>query len=309
ILIVNWSSRNVAGIEDYLRNLIPALHRDGHELALAHQVDVRHKRARIPLPTGTPSWDVSVLGTRRSLDEMKAWKPDLIYAHGLLDPKFEAGFLKVAPAIYFAHNYYGTCISGMKTFTFPTVRPCSRRFGAACVLHYFPRRCGGRNPITMWRLFRRESSRLANLRKYQAIVTHSGHMQEEYIRNGIPESRIYSFVYEVGKPHSAMRETASRLLATRLKTTSKREWNLLFVGRMELLKGGATLLAALPVVKEQLGGSIRLTLAGDGPQRKSWEKKASKLHARCPELQFQFAGWLDKNRLGEAYSRTDLLVV
>src|SRR5437773_911122 len=199
ILIVNWSSRKIAGIEDYLANVIPALHRRGHELALVHEVDTPDTRERIPLPAGAPSWAVSFLGIRRTLECMKIWCPDLIYAHGLLDPRFEASFLTIAPAIYFAHNYYGTCISGMKTFKFPTVRPCNRRFGTACMLHYFPRRCGGRNPITMWRLFRREWRRLVNLRKYQAIVTHSNHMREEYIRNGIPEPRVHSFVHEIAR--------------------------------------------------------------------------------------------------------------
>jgi len=309
ILIVNWSSRKIAGIEDYLTNVIPALHRNGDELAFVYEVDTPDTRARIPLPDGAPSWDVSVLGIRQTLWNMKAWSPDLIYAHGLLDPRFEAGFLKIAPAIYFTHNYYGTCISGMKTFKFPTVRPCSRKFGPACLLHYFPRRCGGRNPITMWRLFRRESHRLTNLHKYRAIVTHSSHMREEYIRNGIPESRVHSFVYEIARPQQQEAlEKKVGALADR-QDTGKRRWNLLFVGRMELLKGGATLLEALPTVAERLGEPIRLTLAGEGPQRKAWERKASKLHARHPGLEFQFAGWSDKNRLDQIYSQTDLLVV
>src|SRR5438309_11207445 len=112
ILIVNWSGRKVAGIEDYLTNIMPALQRMGHQLALAYEVDVPPARERIPLPEGASCWNVSVLGIRKTLESMKAWRPDLIYAHGLLDSRFESGFLKIAPAIYFTHNYYGTCISG-----------------------------------------------------------------------------------------------------------------------------------------------------------------------------------------------------
>ena len=308
ILIVNWSSRKIAGIEDYLTNLMPALFQRRHELAFAYEVDIPDSRDRIPLPEGVPCWNVSDLGIQRTLECMKAWNPHLIYAHGLLDPQFEDEFLKIAPAIYFSHNYYGTCISGMKTFKFPIVRPCNRQFGPACLLHYFPRRCGGRSPITMWKLFRRESRRLANLHKYQAIVTHSNHMREEYVRNGIPESRVYSFVYEVARPHHRVSGT-SVLVPSRQDILSKRNWNLLFVGRMELLKGGATLINALPAVADELGVRIRVTFAGDGPQRTAWEKKASKVRARHPELEFQFAGWADKNRLDQIYSETDLLVV
>src|SRR5439155_11071146 len=106
------------------------------------------------------------------------------------------GFLNIAPAIYFAHNYYGTCISGLKTFRLPRIRPCNRQFGPACLLHYLPRRCGGHNPITMLKMFLRESRRLANLQKYRAIVTHSKHMRMEFIRNGMPPSRVHNFLQQ-----------------------------------------------------------------------------------------------------------------
>jgi len=310
ILVVNSSSRKIAGIEDYLTNVLPALQRSGYKLAFAHEVDTPQARERIPLPEGTPSWDVSVLGMRRTLDGIKAWHPDLIYAHGLLDTEFEAGFLKIAPAVYFTHNYYGTCISGLKTFKFPVVRPCSRRFGPACLLHYLPRRCGGRNPFTMWKLYRRESRRLKNLSKYRAIVTHSRHMRDEYIRNGLPEARVHSFAYEVAAPqHHPVPGKSAEALARSGKAAGKGCWNLLFVGRMELLKGGALLLGALPAVARQLGRRIRLVLAGDGPERKAWEKKASKLQAEHPSLEFEFTGWVDRERLDLIYAETDLLVV
>ena len=135
-------------------------------------------------------------------------------------------------------------------------------------------------------------------------------MREEYIRNGIPESRVHSFVYEIAKsqPQEAPGKTVEAP-ASRNDKTGRRRWNLLFVGRMELLKGGATLLEALPTVAEHLRGPIRLTFAGEGPQRKAWERKASKLQARHTELEFQFAGWSDKNRLDQIYSQTDLLVL
>jgi len=305
ILIINWSSRKVAGIEDYLTNLIPALQQSGHQLAFAYEVDVPQTRERIRLSANSPSWDVSKLGMQTTIENIKSWNPDLIYAHGLLDPQFEAKFLDIAPAVYFSHNYYGTCISGLKTFKFPVVRPCSRRFGAACLLHYFPRRCGGRNPVTMWKLFRRESKRLANLKKYQAIVTHSSHMRQEYIRNGLPESRVYNFVYEVAKPQQKLREG----ICGNIGDPNRAMWNLLFVGRMERLKGGMILLNALPAIAAQLGKPIRLVLAGDGPERVTWEKRASRLRIQNSSLKIEFAGWVDKSRLDAIYAQTDLLVV
>src|SRR5438132_30986 len=68
--------------------------------------------------------------TRRSSD----LHPDLIYAHGLLDPELEARTLAIAPGVFCAHAYYGTCISGGKTFKFPVVTPCNRPFGWHCLI-------------------------------------------------------------------------------------------------------------------------------------------------------------------------------
>ena len=86
--------------------------------------------------------------------------PGLVYVHGLQDPQIEHQLLDIAPAVCFAHNYYGTCISGGKTFKNPTMTPCHRVFGGACLVRYYPRRCGGWNPITMVQEFRRQADRL-----------------------------------------------------------------------------------------------------------------------------------------------------
>src|SRR5438552_18091872 len=98
ILIISWSSRKVAGIEDYLTNLIPALQQSGHQLAFAYEVDDPQTRDRICLSANSPCWDLSKLGMQKTIQNMKSWNPDLIYAHGLLDPQFEAQFLDIAPA-------------------------------------------------------------------------------------------------------------------------------------------------------------------------------------------------------------------
>ena len=117
----------------------------------------------------------------------------MIYAHGLESPDVEDEAYGIAPAVFFAHVYFGTCISGAKTTWFPVAKPCDRRFGPACLAHYFPRRCGGLNPLTMLQQYRLHSQRLAVIRKCAAVVTHSEHMRDEYIRNGIPADRVFSF--------------------------------------------------------------------------------------------------------------------
>ena len=74
-------------------------------------------------------------------------------------------------------SYTGTCISGGKTQTRPAVVPCDRTFGWPCLMQYFPKGCGGRSPVTMWKEFRRQSTQLEVMRGYKHILTHSDHMK------------------------------------------------------------------------------------------------------------------------------------
>ena len=195
IAVVNWSRRKAGGTETYLSLIIPELARRGHALAFWHEVDSPANREQIELPDGVPSWCVQTLGPRRALDELRDWRPDLIYTHSLLTPRLEAETLKIAPAVFFAHAYYGTCISGAKTFKNPEVTPCDRRFGRACLLQYFPRRCGGLSPLTMVRLFRLQSERLKLLCEYEAILTHSSHMHAEYLKHDLSPDRVHNLSY------------------------------------------------------------------------------------------------------------------
>src|SRR6266851_3146596 len=149
IAVISHNRRRVGGAETYLSNVIPAIARSGHAVSFWCELDQPDHLDRIPLPEDAPAWCVSELGAEAALAALAAWRPDVIFAHGLSDPNLEGETIKLAPAVFFAHGYYGTCISGSKTHALPTPRPCQRKFGLACMLHYYPRRCGGLNPITM----------------------------------------------------------------------------------------------------------------------------------------------------------------
>ena len=185
IAILNWTSRPVGGSGSYLRAVIPALVRRGHEIAFWHELGEPPDTDQLAVPEGSRSWSVEQMGVDRALSGLHEWQPDLLFSHGLLDPEIEARTLHIAPAVFLAHAYYGTCISGAKMFKSPTNMPCSRTFGWPCLAHYYPRRCGGWSPITMVREFRRQSARFELLSQYKAIVTLSSHMQREYARHGL----------------------------------------------------------------------------------------------------------------------------
>ena len=314
-------------MESYLGSILPELASAGHEVAFWHEGDEPMNREQIPLPAGVPSWSVADAGHVVALDALKSWRPDLLYSHGLLDPRVEAATLAVAPAVFFAHNYYGTCVSGTKTFRLPVARPCERTFGAGCLAHYYPRRCGGWSPRTMLREYRRQAARLRLLRRYQAIVTHSAHIREELVRHGLAASSAYKFPYYVRGSDEAMllngeageHVSAGRRLplhgagggghARQLSEGAERR--LLFLGRMDELKGGGVLLDALPRASQLLRAPLSLTLAGDGPARSLWERKAGRLAATAGGggVRVEFTGWVDGERIAALLDETDLLVL
>jgi glycosyltransferase involved in cell wall biosynthesis len=315
IAIINWSSRLVGGAETYLSRTIPELARLGHELAFMHEIDTPANREQIALPEGVPAWCVSELGARRALDALRDWGPDLIYTHILETPSLEAETLKIAPAIFFAHAYYGTCISGAKTFKSPTVRPCDRRFGWECLLQYYPRRCGGLSPVTMLRLFHLQSKRLDLLHQYAAIVTHSTHMRSEYLKHGLPPERVYNLsycsdVFDQPSLGQDQPESSDPLFSEEPDDAvmDKPYHHLLFAGRMDFLKGGRTFIDALPEVRKALGLPLRITFAGDGPDRRAWERLAAGVSHQVEGLRIEFVGWVQRNRLESLYQDCDLLV-
>jgi glycosyltransferase involved in cell wall biosynthesis len=322
IAIINWSTRRVGGVETYLNTIIPELFRAGHEIAFWSEVDEPSDRVLIQLPDKSPTWCVASMGVANALAALRDWGPEITFAHKLADPELENKVIKLAPSVFFAHDYNGTCISGTKTFQFPVVRPCSRQFGWKCLVNYFPRRCGGLSPVTMLKLYALQAKRLENLHSYDAVLTHSDHMLAELMKHGLSPRRAFKFPYYVQsgdatrKPANLLAATASASSPTEeavaqtggvYRREKREEWRLLFSGRMEHLKGAHVFLEALPQVVSRLGKRLRVTFAGDGRERQTLERKAARL--RSPRLEIEFTGWLEHTQVELLLKECDLLVV
>jgi glycosyltransferase involved in cell wall biosynthesis len=302
ILVTNWTRRRVGGTETYLGRVMALIAAKGHEIGWAYELDAPADRVEIPLPASAVTF---ALGSADgALQRVRDWKPDVIYAHGMLDAAVEAQLLEIAPAVFFAHAYYGTCISGEKTHKFPVIQPCDREFGAACLALFYTRRCGGLNPVTMLREYARQRERLALLRRYDAVLTHSDHMRREFVRHGAAGGRVVNCSYTVSgadrpvialPPHDAHRSSTA--------------WHLMFVGRMDRLKGGEQLLEALPKVQASLGEPLRLTFAGDGPSRAAWQRQAQRVAGKTPDLHVEFTGWLQHSQLAALLGTVDSVVM
>ncbi len=300
IAIVNRYRNIIGGVETHLRQLLPALAASGCEIAFLHEETEAAGGEMIKLPEGAPAWSVAGPGAERALDELRRWQPDVIYVHGLRSPELETELQKIAPAVCFAHAYYGSCVSGAKTFSFPAMQPCDRAFGWQCLLHYYPRRCGGLNPRTMLHDYRLQTKRLALLHDYRAILVASTHMAREYEKYGLSDRvRIVRLPVSVEEMPASLPDDRQQ----------RQKWHILFLGRMESLKGGAALLEALPTVASASEIPVQVTFAGDGRRRKEWERRASQLASSNTGLEFIFTGWLDESQRNKVLRECDLLVM
>lgn len=290
IAVASWSRRHAGGAETYLEHVLPALCAVGHDVAYWYETEQPASARPIVLP---PRLQVRAIAD--SVSDALSWRPDVIVVNGLLNDALEARLLSAAPSLFVAHSFAGTCISGRKTWSAPVERPCARRFGPPCLLHYFPHRCGGRNPLTMVSLYGRERRRLLALAGARRIVTLSHFMREEYLKHGFAADAVVCVPY--GPP--AALSSATRPV--------KVGGTLVFVGRLDRLKGVHVLLDALPDAARRLGRSLTLSVVGDGPERQALERQASLLAGSAVNVRFE--GWLLPEARDAQLRAADLLVV
>lgn len=295
ILIANFHRAVVGGVETYLQSLLPALQMRGHELAILYQSEPPPGRSVIDANTpGLPAWGTQNLGRDGTLAAAQKWKPDAAYVHGLEDVDLEEAILDRFPAFCFVHAYYGACVSGSKHFSFPRVQTCTRPLGWGCLACYYPRRCGGLNPATMWREFRLQMRRRALLDRYHRILVASQHMQAEYLRQGLQPERLRLVPLFAAEFQLDPTPPPAKVLTGKV----------LFAGRLTKSKGGRMLVPVLRLAIKCLGRPLHLIVAGEGPELQVVERQA-----RQYGLSVECTGWLESTALAERMRRADVLLL
>src|SRR5918995_2442478 len=293
IAVASWTIRHAGGVESYLEKVIPAISARGFDVSFFHEVDGPTDRARINIGD-IPVFSAASRGVDAAVAALQAWKPTVMYLHGVRDPDTFERLTTLGPSVSFIHTYYGTCVSGAKTHTRPDSIPCTKHFGPMCLVHYFPRGCGGRSPMTMWQPYRKQAQQLATLRRQNAVVTHSSHMQREMAAHGVSAVVI---PYAVTAPDADGDPNAPKCC------------DILFAGRMDRLKGGMLLLDAVQLMQARLERPLRVTFAGDGPDRQRWEARAREIVDVSSDITIRFTGWCEEARLGMLMRQSRLLVV
>jgi len=235
----------------------------------------------------------------KALLKLTEWHPEIVFSQSALSIELETQIVEIAPLVSMVHDYRGGCISGSKCYHWPRVQVCQRRFGPGCLGYFYPRRCGGLNPLTMMRDYHAASRQFAQLRRSAMILTASEHMRNEYCKYDLDPDRIKC----VGCP------VISAPVPLPLADDDRLPSRILFAGRFEYLKGATILLDALPQAVAALDRKLQLTLAGAGRQQTALESQASRIADAEPRLTIEFRGWLDLGQMQDEYRSADLLVM
>jgi glycosyltransferase involved in cell wall biosynthesis len=295
ILIATWHRNLVGGTEKYLQVLMPGLLRAGHQVGLIHEQPFQPALEAIdPSQSSLTTWCLAEQSLADLMRSVSEWKPDIVYNQGLQDGPLENALLDNYPAVLFAHGYYGTCGTGSKCHAFPQIRPCKRRFGPACVVLHYPRRCGDLHPLRTWRTFQRQMERHSRLPDYQAVLVASSHMSCEYVNHGVSEHRVHLVPLPMTDGSPEAMPPASRTARGRI----------LLIGRLTAAKGGHHLIQAIYQASVKLGQRLTLTVAGDGPERQRLQELAQRF-----QVDTEFTGWVAAERKLELLRSTDLLAV
>lgn len=291
ILFANDGIGDAGGVQTYLAAVMPALAARGHEVALLH-LDVLRGGEGTPAPEGAPHFCIGERGVSGALADAREWAPDVVFSHNLRPLEVERRMLDAWPVVKMMHGYFGTCIGGQKTHLFPSPEPCGRRFGPACLVLYVPRRNGRLSLPYINEQWRWASEQNALFTRYAAVVTASGHMRREYVRNGVPEGRAHAI------------PLFSTLTPVDEPSPTPDAFRILFLGRMTRLKGGDLLIRAVADAQGLLGRPLPLVMSGDGPQRAEWEALAREL-----AVDAEFPGWVDADERLRLIRRASLLAV
>ena len=271
IAIATRYRERVGGVESYLETLLPALDRRGHALLLLSE-DAGTTRP-IALPDRATFETLSAGGLERAVSALAAWRPDVVFLQGMSEARYEAALVPIAKTALFLHSYHGTCISGTKTHAFPGTSPCVRVLGPGCLAQYFPRRCGGLSPVSMWKRYAAETAHKAMFEQYRQVVVLSEHMKREAVRHGVAADAVTVLAPPIDGPADAvLPETKRARLAGAAARAAPPAVHRTPRGR----KRRPDLDRRTAGGRPPLSAVIDVVFAGDGGRRQEWEARAAR---------------------------------
>jgi glycosyltransferase involved in cell wall biosynthesis len=295
IAIVGANQAVVGGAETYLTWLLRALLTRDHEVAFAFERAAENPEEAVdrglePLTR----WNLEAVPRAEFLTQLASFRPDVVFLQGAADERLDITLTQRFRVVLFAHAFYATCATGWRMHHLPSLRVCTRRFGAACLPINYLRGCGARNPLQLLNVYSNQRARSKVLQGLAGLVVASNYMRQVYIQHGVNERDIRVLPPPVNldpdpAPPSA-RESPSRML---------------FLGRFTSGKGGVRAIQAAARCQRSMGNRpLQLTMAGDGPELARCKRLAIKLGVPT-----DFPGWVSPDQRLELLQKADVLIV
>ncbi len=281
LIVTDWIGEE-GGLETYLRQLVPGLARDGHDVRLlvssvgsaaatADYVAVGH--------TGQLAQALTLIANPsavRTIRRVEAeWRPDVIHA-SMVELQLSPAVLLAAraPIVLNVVWYKPTCPTGHRLL--PTGAMCRERAGRVCIDSGCINVARAMYDAPRYALLRRAYGRAA------AAVSCSAFMSAELARWGIETTPL-------GWPVEPLVATPDRCARTADPTV-------VACGRLSPEKGIDVLVRAVARLRER-GIGIRARLVGDGPSRPALEELARREGIADA---VEFTGWLSHAEAQEA---------
>ena len=303
ILIATYAHGAVGGVESYLRGITPGLIGRGHQVALMteHRFETApgggSGEGGDPYAGCAAEWCLEEVAAAGAVAAARNWGPELVWIHGLSEHGLEAGLLELAPAMLFAHNYDGACATGAKFQRWPQAHPCGRLMGAGCAAVNFTQNCGMLNPAGFARQWQRQRRRQQQFGRYRRVMVASQHMAGEMERHGVAAERVRRLAYPLTEAQLSGRGAGP-------EPRAQAPHRVLMLARLTRAKGGDVLLQAGARAQTQLGRKLKLTIAGEGPERARLVELAQRLGVEA-----EFPGWIGTEERRRRIEEADLAAV
>ena len=286
ILHIHHHYRPFGGGEKYLLDLCSALENKGHRnviISAGHPQNYHFKNRTEIFVDGSFGFRSGLRMWKIFKDILNKEKPDIIHIHETFI--FVSSFIikrliNFKPTVQTLHVPFYFCPNYTKIL--PDGHICCHRMGAKCLLRGCLR---GVNPMLalnmLWRSY--------VTRKINKVIVPSHSLQEEAIRNGVAVEKLEVI------PHFTQKNLCCEYIEPEKNT-------ILFVGRMDPLKGLSELINALSMIK---GLTWKAYVIGSENGSHEYEKI---LHDSGIEDRIVFTGKLDPSDLDKFYQRASIVV-
>ncbi len=299
ILIVARAWGYEGGIEQYLINLVKALHQFGHKSVImyARKTDIPVKEqlpisAEYPIPSLDEFPDrYNIKDVEKVLKIVKEENIDIVYINEITNYAIIEALNTRKTTVAMLHGCQSTCLRhGVKTF-YISRQICNHKIGVRCLLHgcFLSTHLKGKlwNKLNNIAKFQH---RLEAYCKFKKLLVTSHYMKNELLKHGFKNGQITILPYPVES------------LELKEDSLNCDDNIVLFVGRIDRYKGVDVLLKTLGFVQNDFEAWI----IGEGPSRKKYEHICKKLNLQD---KVKFLGWIINDDLRNFYLKATLVVV